>query len=414
MLAHSGYLRSRKKTFISAMQLSPRLQRFSEPETLKMAKLGRELRAKGYDITDLSLGEPDMDTPDHIKDAVIQAVKDNFSHYTPVSGYVDVREAACYKFKRDNNVEYKPENIVISTGAKQSITNCVFATTDAGDEVVIPTPYWVSYSEIVRLGGATPVLVRTKAENKFKITPEELEAAITPDTKLFMFSSPNNPTGSVYTQAELEGLAEVFRRHPQVYIMSDEIYEHITYVGKVYSIAQIEDLKDRVIIINGLSKAYAMTGYRLGIMAANADVAKACDKLQGQFTSGTSAVTQRAAIVALRDDLSATKAMVEEFTRRRDFVFEQVKEIPGFKLVEPDGAFYIFPDVSSYYGKSDGETTIKGAGDLCMYLLEKGHVSTVSGDAFGEPNCVRMSFAASMPNLIKGWQKIKDALAKLS
>jgi aspartate aminotransferase len=278
------------------MNLSARLTRFSEPETLKMAKLGRALREQGHDITDLSLGEPDFNTPEHIKEAVVKAVNDNYSHYTPVSGYLDVREAACHKFKRDNNLTYKAENIVISTGAKQSITNCVFATTDAGDEVVIPTPYWVSYSEIVRLGGATPILVRTTPENKFKITPAELEDALTERTRLFMFSSPNNPTGSVYTKEELQALAQVFLKYPNVYIMSDEIYEHISYVGNVYSIAEIPEMFERTIIINGLSKAYAMTGYRLGIMAANANVAKACDKIQGQFTSGTNAATQRAAI----------------------------------------------------------------------------------------------------------------------
>ncbi len=395
------------------MNLSARLTRFSEPETLKMAKLGRALREQGHDITDLSLGEPDFNTPEHIKDAVIKAVNENYSHYTPVSGYLDVREAACYKFKRDNNLIYKPENIVISTGAKQSITNCVFATTDAGDEVVIPTPYWVSYSEIVRLGGATPVLVRTTPENKFKITPAELEEALTEKTKLFMFSSPNNPTGCVYSKEELEALAQVFLKYPNVYIMSDEIYEHISYIGNIYSIAEIPEMFDRTIIINGLSKAYAMTGYRLGIMAANADVAKACDKIQGQFTSGTNAATQRAAIVALTDDLSSTKAMGIEFTKRKAYVMDQVASLPGFKLVEPDGAFYIFPDVSSYYGKTDGETTVSNSSELCMYLLEKGHVSTVSGEAFGEPNCIRISFAASQANLEKGWKKIKETLARL-
>ena len=395
------------------MNLSPRLQRFNEPETLKMAKLGRELRANGIDVVDLSLGEPDFDTPEHIKEAAKKAVDENWSHYPPVAGYPDLREAVCTKFKRDNNLDYKPENIIVSTGAKQSLAMAVMATVDKGDEVVIPTPFWVTYSEIVKLSDGIPKMVRTSFENNFKITPEELDAAITPATRLFIFSSPSNPTGTIYSKEELAGLAEVFRKHPQVFILSDEIYEYINFVGKHESIAQFEDLKDRVIIINGLSKGFAMTGYRLGFLAADAAVVKACEKLQGQFTSGTCAVTQRAAITALVSDLGPTWKMVEEFGKRKARVKEMLADIPGIKYTEPDGAFYIFPVVKSYFGKKAGEEVIKDADDLCMYLLNTAHVSTVTGRAFGEPDCIRISFANSMEKIEKGFTRIKDALANL-
>jgi aspartate aminotransferase len=395
------------------MQLATRLTRFNEPETLKMAKLTRELRAQGHDVTGLSLGEPDFDTPDHIKQGVIDAVNNNFSHYPPVAGYPELREAVCHKLKRDNNLDYRPEQIVVSTGAKQSISNLIFATVEAGDEVIIPTPFWVSYSEIVRMAEAKPIMVRTTYESKYKITPTQLEAAITPRTKLFMFSSPANPTGTVYNRQELEGLAAVFERHPNILIMSDEIYEYTNYVGAHESIAQFSSIKDNVIIINGLSKGFAMTGYRLGYMAAHPDIAKACDKLQGQFTSGSNAVTQQAAIVALRSPLDATHAMVKEFAERRRIVMAMLAEMPGVKCMVPDGAFYVFPDVSSFFGKRVGEQVIANADDLCMYLLEKGHVSTVTGSAFGEPNCIRISYAASRHDLEKGFGKIKAALAAL-
>jgi len=395
------------------MALSSILQRFNEPETLKMAKLGRELRAKGIDVIDLSLGEPDFDTPQHIKNAAKKAVDDNYSHYTPVAGYLDLREAVCVKFKRDNNLDYKPENIVVSTGAKQSLANAILALVDDNDEVIIPTPYWVTYSELVKIARGKVVDVRTKASDGFKITPAQLEAAITPKTKLFLFSSPCNPSGAVYSKAELDALAAVFRKHPDVYIISDEIYEYINFVGQHESIAQFSDLKDRIIIVNGLSKGFAMTGWRLGYIAANPEVAKACEKLQGQFTSGATAVTQRAAIEALTTDLTPSKEMTAEFTRRRARVLEIVKDIPGFSCFAPEGAFYIFPDVSYYYGKSDGTTTVANAADFCMYLLNTAHVSSVMGDAFGEPNCVRFSFANSMPNIEKAWTRIKDALSKL-
>ncbi|WP_127132221.1 pyridoxal phosphate-dependent aminotransferase [Pseudoflavitalea rhizosphaerae] len=395
------------------MQLSSRLNLFNEPETLKMAKLGRELRAKGFDVIDLSLGEPDFDTPEHIKEAAKKAIDDNYSHYTPVAGYPDLREAVCFKLKRDNNLDYKPENIIVSTGAKQSLANVVLATVSKGDEVVIPTPYWVTYSEIVKLGEGVCKLVSTSVENKYKITPAQLEAAITDKTRLFIFSSPCNPSGSVYSKAELEGLAEVFRKHPNVFILSDEIYEYINFVGKHESIAQFEDLKDRVIVLNGLSKGFAMTGYRLGYIAAHPDVVKACEKLQGQFTSGTNSITQRAAIVALTSDLRPTQVMVEEFARRKKRVLEIINAIPGLELAEPDGAFYVFPIVSSYFGKSDGNETIKDADDLCMYILNNAHVSTVTGRAFGEPTCIRISFANSMEKIEEGWKRISAALAKL-
>ena len=395
------------------MQLSSLLQRFNEPETLKMAKLGRELRAKGIDVIDLSLGEPDFDTPQHIKDAAIKAIQDNWSHYTPVPGFLDLREAVCHKLKRDNDLDYKPENIVVSTGAKQSLANTILALVDDNEEVIIPTPYWVTYSELVKIARGKVIEVHTSLESGFKITPQQLEDAITDKTKAFLFSSPCNPSGTVYSKEELQGLAEVFRKHPNVYIISDEIYEYINYVGKHESIAQFSDLKDRVIIVNGLSKGFAMTGWRLGYIAANAEVAKACEKIQGQFTSGTNSVTQKAAVVALTHDLRPTMEMVEEFTRRRERILELVKQIPGFKCFEPQGAFYIFPDVSSYYGKSDGETTVNNAPDFSMYLLNTAHVSSVMGDAFGEPNCVRFSFANSMQNIEKAFTRIEAALSKL-
>jgi aspartate aminotransferase len=395
------------------MQLSSRLQLFNEPETLKMAKLGRELRAKGIDVIDLSLGEPDFDTPTHIKEAAKKAIDDNYSHYTPVAGYPDLREAVCTKLKRDNNLDYKPENIIASTGAKHSLANAVFATVSKGDEVIIPTPYWVTYSEIVKLGEGVVKLVPTSIKNKYKLTPAELEAAISDKTRLFIFSSPCNPSGSVYSKAELEGLAKVFAKYPNCYILSDEIYEYINFVGKHESIAQFTELKDRVIVLNGLSKGFAMTGYRLGYLAAHPDVIKACEKLQGQFTSGTCSITQRAAVTALTTDITPSLEMTKEFERRKKRVIELVNAIPGLTFPEPDGAFYIFPTVTAFFGKSDGEETIKDADDLCMYLLNKAHVSTVTGRAFGEPTAIRISFANSMEKIEEAWKRIATALAKL-
>jgi len=394
-------------------QLSSLLDRFNEPETLKMAQLGRELSAKGIDVINLSLGEPDFDTPQHIKDAAIKAINDNWSHYTPVSGFLDAREAVCSKLKRDNDLEYKPANIILSTGAKQSLAMAILAIVDTNEEVIIPTPYWVTYSELVKIAGGKVVSVRTSVENGFKITAAELKAAITPKTKMFLFSSPCNPSGAVYSKEELTALAEVFKQHPEIYIISDEIYEYINYVGKHESIAQFPELKDRVILINGLSKGFAMTGWRLGYIAASLDIVKAADKLQGQFTSATCSITQKAAIAALTGDLTPSLEMTAEFTLRKNLTLELVKQIPGLKCFNPEGAFYVFPDVSAYFGKSDGTTTIHNANDLCMYLLNTAFVSSVMGDAFGEPNCIRFSYAASQENIKRAWARITEALAKL-
>jgi aspartate aminotransferase len=396
------------------MNLSTRLNRFNEPETLKMAKLGRALKAQGLDIVDLSLGEPDFNTPDHIKAAAIDAINNNFSHYPPVAGYLELREAVCNKLKRDNNLDYNPENILVSTGAKQSIANLVLAIVDIDDEVLIPTPYWVTYSEIVKLGQGKVNFVATTIADNYKITPSALAAALTPQTKLFMFSSPCNPTGSVYSKAELEALVKVFEQHPHVFIMSDEIYEYINYAGNHESIAQFASIKDRVVIVNGLSKGYAMTGWRLGYIAAHETIIKACDKLQGQFTSGANSIAQRAAIEALNGSLKPTQEMVEAFTSRRARILALASAIPNFIVAPPDGAFYIFAEINNYFGKkSPNGDTITSADDLCMHLLQQAHVSTVTGKAFGNSNCIRISFANSMENIEKGMERIKNALADL-
>lgn len=395
------------------VKISSLLDRFAEPETLKMAKLGRELRAKGVDVIDLSLGEPDFDTPQHIKDAAKKAIDDNWSHYPPVAGYPDLREAVCSKFKRDNDLDYKTENIVVSTGAKQSLANAILALVDKGDEVIIPAPFWVTYSELVKIAGGIPVIIRTAIENKYKITPEQLKANITDRSKVFLFSSPCNPSGSVYSKDELKALADIFEEHPGIAIISDEIYEYINFVGKHESIAQFDSIKDRVVIINGLSKGFAMTGYRLGYIAANPVIAKACEKLQGQFTSGANSITQRAAITALTTDLRPSFEMTKEFTRRRQRILELLNEIPGAYTAEPDGAFYIFPVVKEFFGKANGDIMINDADDLCMYLLNTAHVSTVTGRAFGEPDCIRISFANSMEKIEEAMSRIKEALGKL-
>lgn len=398
------------------MQLSSILSRFNEPETLKMAKLGRELRAKGIDIIDLSLGEPDFNTPDHIKEAAKKAIDENYSHYTPVAGYLDLREAICKKLERDNGLAYTPQQIVVSTGAKQSIANAMLSILNDDDEIIIPTPYWVSYSEIARFARAKVVFVNATANTGFKLTPEQLEAAITDKTRLFIFSSPCNPTGAVYTKNELERLAKVFEKNPNIFIISDEIYEYINYAndnGGHESIAQFNYLKDRVIIVNGLSKGFAMTGWRLGYIAAHADIAKACEKIQGQFTSGTNAVTQRAAITALDSSLQPTYEMTKQFKARKQRVLELLKELPPLKCTEPEGAFYVFPEVKSYFGKKAGSQIINNAGDLCMYLLNEAHVSTVAGDAFGAPDYLRISFANSMQNIEEGFKRIKKGLENL-
>ncbi|MDR6569357.1 MULTISPECIES: pyridoxal phosphate-dependent aminotransferase [Chitinophaga] len=395
-------------------QLADRLSRISEPQTIKMAKLGRELKAQGIDIVDLSIGEPDFDTPAHIREAAKKAIDEGFTHYTPVAGYPDVRQAVVHKLKRDNGLDYTPEQIVVSTGAKQCLANAVLSIVNPGDEVIIPTPYWVTYSEQVSLCQGEVVFVPCSIENNYKITPEQLEAAITPKTKLFMFSSPCNPTGSVYSKKELEGLAAVFAKHPEIFIISDEIYEYINYEGKHESIAQFGDLINRTIIINGLSKGFAMTGWRLGYLAAPLDIAKACDKIQSQFTSATCSITQRAAITALTGELTTAVEMVAEFKKRRDYIHEALKTIPGLKVNDPEGAFYMFPDVSAFFNKSFEDSHIKNADDLCMYLLHKAHVSTVTGSAFQQPNCIRLSYATSMDKLEKGVERMKTWLGKLA
>jgi aspartate aminotransferase len=396
------------------MELAERLSRISEPQTIKMAKLSRELKAQGIDIVDLSIGEPDFDTPAHIREAAKKAIDEGFTHYTPVAGYLELRQAVVHKLQRDNGLEYTPEQIVVSTGAKQSIANTVLSIINPGDEVIIPTPYWVTYSELVKLCQGEVVFVPCSIENKYKITPAQLEAAITPKTKLFMFSSPCNPTGSVYSREELQALADVFARHPQIYIMADEIYEYINYVGKHETIAQFEGMQERTIIINGLSKGFAMTGWRLGYLAAPKALAKAADNMQSQFTSATSSITQRAAITALTGDLTTAHAMVDEFKKRRAFVFEQLTSIPGLKLIQPDGAFYMFPDVSAFFGKSFEGQVINNADDLCMYLLHKVNVSTVTGAAFEQPNCIRLSYATSMAKLEEGMKRLKAGFSQLS
>jgi aspartate aminotransferase len=395
------------------MVLSSLLNRFSEPETLKMARLGRELRANGIDVVDLSLGEPDFDTPQHIKEAAKKAIDENWSHYTPVAGYLDLREAICHKFKRDNGLNYTPENIIVSTGAKQSLANVILSLVDEGEEVLIPTPYWVTYAALVQLGKGVVKEINTSLDNGYKITPEQLEDAITPKTKLFIFSSPCNPSGAVYTKEELKALADVFIKNPHVYVVSDEIYEYINYTGDHTSIASFDGMKENTIVINGLSKGFAMTGWRLGYIAAPSAIAKACEKLQGQFTSGTNAVTQRAAIVALTSSLDTCNEMVKEFRRRREKVLSLMNEIEGFRFAPPDGAFYAFPCVDHYFGKKDGGEVIQDADGLAMYLLNKGHVSTVTGSAFGDKQCLRISYANSMQNIEKGFERIIEALKKL-
>lgn len=393
--------------------LSSLLSRFNEPETLKMAKLGRELRARGVDVIDLSLGEPDFDTPSHVKEAAIRAIQENWSHYTPVPGYLELREAVCTKLLRDNGLIYKPTQIVVSTGAKQSLANLILSLVDEGQEVVIPTPYWVTYSELVKIARGKVVEIKTTAASGFKISPRELEDAITKNTSVFLFSSPCNPSGAVYSRQELEALVHVFEKYPQITIISDEIYEYINYVGESCSIAAFPSIAHRVAIVNGLSKGFAMTGWRLGYIAANETIAKACEKIQGQFTSGANSIAQRAAIAALTEDLRPTLQMVEEFAARRELVLKLVAAIPDIKCPIPAGAFYIFPDMSAYYGKSDGNNIITNAADLSMYLLNTAHVSSVMGDAFGEPSCIRFSFANSRDKIEEGWHRIKLALARL-
>ncbi|MDG1271058.1 MAG: pyridoxal phosphate-dependent aminotransferase [Flavobacteriaceae bacterium] len=391
--------------------LSERINSLPISATLAMAAKARELKSQGIDVIGLSLGEPDFNTPDFIKDAAIQAVNDNYNSYSPVDGYADLKEAVCEKFKRDNNLDYKPSQVVVSTGAKQSIANVCMVLLNPGDEVLLPAPYWVSYSAIATLAEATPVIVPTGIEQNFKITPEQLEAAITPKTKLIMFNSPNNPSGTVYTEAEYRALAAVLEKYPNIFILSDEIYEHINYGVAVFSLAAIPSLYDRTITVNGLAKAFAMTGWRIGYIGAPEWIAKACNKMQGQITSGTNCIAQRAAITALKAPVSKIQYMVDEFKNRRQLIIDLLRAMDGFNVNEPDGAFYVFPDVSSFFGKTLQGHTIANATDFALYLLEKAHVATVTGDAFGDPNCIRISYAASEDQIKKAMGRVAKALA---
>lgn len=394
--------------------LSHRINRLAESETLQMAKLSRELRSKGFDIIDLSLGEPDFQTPVHICEAAKKAIDEGYTKYPPVAGFLDLRQAISEKFKRENNLTFSPEQIIVSTGAKQSIANVMMVLLDPGDEVILLSPYWVSYREIIKLGEGTMVVVSSTVETNFKTTAEELEKAISPRTKIFCFSSPCNPSGTVYSKEELQSFAEVLARHPGIFVISDEIYEHINFTGKHESIAQFESLKDRVIVVNGCSKAYAMTGWRVGYIGAPLWIAKACDKMQGQITSGTCSIAQRAALTAITADQSETTRMTAEFRKRRDLVLSMLAEIPGIKSNHPEGAFYVFPDVSAFFGKSNGEQLIMNGEDLCNYLIYHAHVTLVTGKAFGDENCIRISYAASEEKLKEALKRMKDALAKLS
>lgn len=394
--------------------LSDRINQLCESQTIKMAKMGRELAAKGIDVINLSFGEPDFHTPDFIKDAAKEALDQNFTYYTPVAGYPELRKAISAKLKRENNLDYSFDQIVVGTGAKQSIANAILCLINPGDEVIVPTPYWVSYSEVIKLSEGISVFVCGTFEQDFKITAEQLEAAITPKTRMFLFSSPCNPTGSVYSKQELESFARVFERYPDIYIISDEIYEHINFIEKHESIAQFDFIRDRVVIINGFSKAYAMTGWRIGYLAANKEIAQACDKMQGQITSGTCSITQRAGIAAYEGGLESVNEMRDAFLKRRDMMYELLKEIPGLKINLPQGAFYFFPDVSFYLGKSFEGNPVTTATDLCYYLLETAHVAVVTGEAFGDDNCIRISYAASEPMLRNAVERISKALANLT
>ncbi len=391
--------------------LSDRINNLAVSQTLAMAALARELKAQGKDIISLSLGEPDFNTPEFIKEAAKKAIDENYSTYTPVEGYLELKEAICKKFKRDNNLDYKPSQIVVSTGAKQSLYNIAQVMLNEGDEVILPAPYWVSYYEIIKLSGGVPVEVPTSVESDFKITPAQLEAAITPKTKMMWFSSPCNPSGSVYNREELTALAKVLEKHPHVYIVSDEIYEHINFSGTFCSIASIPGMLERTITVNGVAKAFAMTGWRIGYIGAPEFIAKACTKIQGQVTSGANSIAQRATITAVEADPSVLNEMVSAFKNRRDLVVGLVKEIPGFKLNVPEGAFYVFPDVSSFFGKTLKGQLIKDATDFSMFLLAEANVATVTGDAFGNPNCIRFSYATSEALLTEAMRRIKEAVS---
>ena len=391
--------------------LSDRINAMEVSATLGMAAKTRELKAEGKDIIGLSLGEPDFDIPDFIKEAAIEAIQQNYSKYTPIDGYLELREAICEKFKRDNNLNYKPSQIVVSTGAKQCLANVALAMLNPGDEVIFPAPYWVSYKEIAKMAGGVPIEVHTTIENNFKITPAQLEAAITSKTKMVWFNTPCNPSGSIYSKSELEALAVVLRKHPHIFILSDEIYEYINFTNeRVTSVAEIDGLYERTITVNGMSKAFAMTGWRIGYMGAPEWIAKACAKVQGQVTSGANAIAQRASIAALKAPKSKIQYMVDEFKRRRDLVLQLLNEIEGFKLNIPEGAFYVFPDISSFFGKTLRGRIINNASDFSLYLLEEAMVATVTGEAFGDANCIRFSYAASEKDLRKAIRRIKESL----
>lgn len=395
------------------MQLAQRLNSVTEPQTIMMAKLSRELKAKGINVIDLSLGEPDFKTPEHICTAATNAMAEGYTKYTPVAGMPDLLDAISVKLKRDNNLDYARNEIIVSTGAKQSLANAVLCLIDPDDEVIIPTPFWVTYASLVNLAGGKVKYINCGIDNDFKLRPEQLEAAITPKTKMFIFSSPCNPTGSVYSKAELAALAEVFKKYPRIVVVSDEIYEYINYNGKHESIAQFTELRDRVLVVNGMSKGFAMTGWRLGYMAGPKEIVQACDKLQAQFTSGANSITQRASITALLSSLEPSMKMVVAFKERRDYVVGALEKMNGVKTNHPEGAFYAFPDISSFFGSSYNGHVINNDNDLSMYLLNEAHVATVCGSAFGEGNCIRLSFATSMPNLVEAMSRMSAALDKL-
>ena len=394
-------------------QLSLRLQRLAPSATLAMSQKSSEMKARGIDVINMSVGEPDFNTPDHIKQAAKLAIDENYSRYSPVPGYAELRQAIARKLERENQLHYLPSEILVSNGAKQSVCNTVMALVNPGDEVIIPAPYWVSYPQMVLLAGGEPVFIEARFDQNFKITPQQLEAAITPKTRMLILCSPSNPTGSVYSKDELAGLAEVIKRHDDLFVLADEIYEHINYVGKHESIAQFEGMKERSIIVNGVSKAYAMTGWRIGYIAAPEWIVKGCNKLQGQYTSGPCSVSQKAAEFAYTQSQECVEQMRQAFERRRNLIVELAKDIPGLEVNMPEGAFYLFPKCSSFYGKSDGETTVNNSTELALYLLEKGHVATVGGDAFGDPECFRMSYATSDDNIREAMRRIKEVLAKL-
>ena len=394
-------------------QLSDRLNRLAPSATLAMSQKSNEMKAQGIDVINMSVGEPDFNTPENIKEAAKKAIDDNFSKYSPVPGYPDLRKAIVAKLKNENGLDYTANEVIVGTGGKQGICNVILALVNPGDEVIIPAPYWVSYPQMAKLAGGVPVIVNAGFDQDFKMTPEQLEAAITPKTKMLILCSPSNPTGSVYSKEELAALADVLRKHPDVFVLADEIYEHINYIGKHHSIAQEPGLKEQVIIANGVSKAYAMTGWRIGFLAGPEWIIKGCNKLQGQYTSGTCSVSQKAAEAAYTLDQSAVEEMRQAFERRRDLIVKLAKEVPGLEVNIPQGAFYLFPKCNSYFGKSNGDKTINNSTDFAMYLLEEAHVATVGGDAFGDPDCFRMSYATSDENIKEAIRRIKEALSKL-